>query len=248
MDSSEYSSDSPLLVWERPLDRLNQYLKNHHHLFTLIGVFAALAGYIRAVANSTDAPSQTVTVSLFATFALVIFLVIVAYTRMAIKIKKSDFRARDWENIGLVIFAGLFGIIVSLLWAVIMNYQRLWFAVLAPLAVAFALIAGLYVIGFTFIFTEYAADYFGIPYSPLGFLAEVVLLAVSAQLMIRTSLLSESLWAGFQPGMPVIDWLRIFLGMVVSVTWIYALLLILIGSVALLQKWVVPRAVTFLSQ
>lgn len=101
---------------------LNDYLENNRHLFTLIGVFAAIGLYIQdpridGVLSTTRNWVQ------FLSFSIVFLLYIVGAWDLLTRILGSEKGWLSYENLGLVLFGGLFTLLFSGILSVIFTFD-----------------------------------------------------------------------------------------------------------------------------
>jgi len=224
-----------LLKWKRPADRFNQFLKDHHHLFTLIGVFVALAGYIQSIGNSLGASRGLLDATYIATFALVSILVVSAYTRLGLFIVESDFGPLTKENIGVTAFGVAFAIIIFIIARIISNLPDLWFTLIAPIVLLSAIIGGLYLVGFTLKLaeaiakrTKYSCDFVGV--------AVLLLLWFAIPFVANTNLVDPSISDSLQPGISILKWGHFFLSSGIAIAFFINSIVLIVILLANIKK------------
>lgn len=104
-------------------DELNEYLKDNSHIFTLIGVFAAIGLYIQdprieGVLTNTRDWIQ------FLSFSVVFLLYIVGAWDLLARILNSEKSWLSFQNFGLVLFGGLFTLLFLGILSVIFTFDR----------------------------------------------------------------------------------------------------------------------------
>lgn len=89
----------------RPFGRLDSFLWDNRHLFTLIGVFGAVAVYLRTVGAELSEPLGDLgDFAVFSGLALVALLSLIVVIKLWIEVR----RVGIWEGLFLYIFASLF--------------------------------------------------------------------------------------------------------------------------------------------
>lgn len=121
---------------------LNDYLESNRHLFTLIGVFAAIGLYIQdpridGILSTTRDWVQ------FLSFSIVFLLYIVGAWDLLTRILESEKSWLSYENFGLVLFGVLFTLLFSGILSVIFTFDKVVSGVLTFLMFSVGTVASI---------------------------------------------------------------------------------------------------------
>lgn len=104
---------------------LDSYLKDNQHLFTLIGIFAALSVYLSNLPLGESQKYVPIS-SVAATggFGLVILLSVVAMWNLGREVYESERRILSVKNLGLFVFAFLYFILFIAIFRAFFQFER----------------------------------------------------------------------------------------------------------------------------
>lgn len=108
-------------VLYRPISKLDSFLWDNRHLFTLIGVFGAVAVYLQTVEDQVGAEmGQLGNTAVVSALLLVLVMSIIVLIKVAITI----WRGNIWENVGIVIFGTFFGVLIMAMTGLMSAFQE----------------------------------------------------------------------------------------------------------------------------
>lgn len=111
----------------KPVKRLDDFLEENRHLFTLISVFGAVSIYLRTVDEELDKTAKLVgEFALVTGFAIVILLSLVVTTKLLWKMREAKRGIRSFENTALILFTVPFAILMLVIGGMISNFPTVW--------------------------------------------------------------------------------------------------------------------------
>lgn len=88
-----------------PIGRLDTFIDDNRHLFTLIGVFGAVAVYLQTVENEINAEmGELGNIAVVSGLLLVVLMSVIVMVKLVITV----IRAGTWDGMGLIVFGTLF--------------------------------------------------------------------------------------------------------------------------------------------
>lgn len=219
-----------------PIEALDSFLWDNRHLFTLIGVFGAVAVYLKSVESEISGDIGNI-----GDFAVVSGLGIVVLLSVVVGIKLW-LRVREvgiWESAGLIGFGALFGSLVLVITGLISSFSETVAVYIFFIVYSLGLVTGL-LGGTALARVSAAAD------SRLGLDTPLISLALhTAAVLIlsyiyqTTSYLDEPLAPALEATPTLGDWFEIymafalaFLGLIVFGVFLIVVLLTIAGAIA----------------
>lgn len=131
-----------------PFEKLSNYFRDNHHLFTLLGVFGAVTIYARNAVENLGVPEAMQQLAIGPGFAIVILISLVTLSD-AIRRMRTAKKIHSVENLGLILFTLFFLPLVAAVAGVAAQPNIVWASYLffliysGPLAFVLLLITGI---------------------------------------------------------------------------------------------------------